>query len=165
MFLVEGELIDALSASRNTVRAVLARLAREGLVTRGPKTGTRAASSLLLRIDELSPVAQFGGESTTRVEARTLDCQPLGCPPMVRDRLQLSPGCGVLLIEALVLQDDLPLGLSVNYIALGEEQPPGFSVDEPDVILILERQLGVRVKGSRTTIGSAPCSSRSAAPR
>jgi GntR family transcriptional regulator len=162
MFLVEGELTDALSASRNTVRAVLQRLAREGLVTRGPKTGTRAAGSLMLRVNELGPVAQFGGESTTRVEARTLECQPLGCPPMVRDRLQLPPESGVLLIEALVLQDDLPLGLSVSYIALGEQQSPGFHVDVPDVILILERQLGVRVKGSRTTIGAVAADEQTA---
>jgi GntR family transcriptional regulator len=162
MFLVEGELTDALSASRNTVRAVLQQLAREGLVTRGPKTGTRAAGSLLLRINELGPVAQFGGETSTRLEARTLECQPLVCPPMVRDRLQLPPGCGVLMIEALVLQDDLPLGLSVSYIALGEEQSPGFKVDVPDVILILERQLGVQVKGSRTTVGAVAADDQTA---
>jgi GntR family transcriptional regulator len=162
MFLVEGELTDALSASRNTVRAVLQQLAREGLVTRGPKTGTRAAGSLLLRVNELGPMAQFGGETSTRVEARTLECLPLGCPPIVRDRLQLPPGCGVLMIEALVMQDDLPLGLSVSYIALNEEQSPGFNVDEPDVILILERQLGVRVKGSRTTLGAVAADEQTA---
>jgi GntR family transcriptional regulator len=154
MFLVEGELTEALSASRNTVRTALQQLAREGLVTRGPKTGTRAAGSLLLRLDELSPVAQFGDESSPGVETRTLEFLLLGCPPMVRDRLRLPSGCAVLMIEALVLQDDLPLGLSVSYIALGAEQVPGFNLDEPDVILILERQLGVRVKGSRTTIGA-----------
>ena len=54
MRLVEHELTDALSASRNTVRAVLQQLAREGLVTREPKNGTRAAGSLLLPIDELT---------------------------------------------------------------------------------------------------------------
>lgn len=162
MFLVEGELTDALSASRNTVRVVLQRLAREGLVTRGPKTGTRAAASLLLRVNELGPVAQFGGEKSARIEARTLECQSLGCPPLVRDRLRLPPGCGVLMIEALVLQDDLPLGLSVSYIALSEENSPGFNVDEPDVILILERQLGVRVKGSRTTIGAVAADEQTA---
>ena len=47
MPLVEEELTDALSASRNTVRAVLQQLAREGLVTREPKNGTRATGSLL----------------------------------------------------------------------------------------------------------------------
>src|ERR1700736_5553842 len=51
MLLVEQELPDALPASRNTVRAVLQQLAREGLVTREPKNGTRATGSLLLRID------------------------------------------------------------------------------------------------------------------
>ncbi len=154
MFLVEGELTDALSASRNTVRAVLQQLAREGLVTRGPKTGTRAAGALLLRIDELSPVAQFGDESSHRIEARALEILSLGCPPMVRDRLRLPPGRAVLMIEALLLQDDIPLGLNVSYVGLSAEQSAGFNVDEPDVILILERQLGVRVRGSRATIGA-----------
>jgi GntR family transcriptional regulator len=154
MFLVERELTDALSASRNTVRAVLQQLAREGLVTRGPKNGTRAAGSLLLHINELGPLAKFGGTSSARVKARTLECRPLGCPPLVSERLRLSTGCMVLMIEALLLQDDLPLGLSVSYIALGEEQSPGFIVDEPDVILILERQMGVRVRGSHTTIAA-----------
>jgi GntR family transcriptional regulator len=153
MFLVEGELTDALSASRNTVRAVLQQLARDGLVTRGPKNGTRAAGSLLMRVDQLNPVAHFGG-SASRIEARTLECELLGCPPLVCDRLCLPIGCTVLMIEALIVQEDLPLGLSVSYIALGEEQSPGFSVDEPDVILILERQLGVQIKGSRTTIAA-----------
>ena len=162
MFLVEGELTDALSASRNTVRAVLQQLAREGLVTRGPKNGTRAAGSLLLPIDELSPVAQFGNGSAARVRARTLECRALGCPPLVRERLRLPGRCTVLMTEALLLQDDVPLGLSVSYVALGEELPPGFDVEEPDVIVILERQLGVRVKGSRTTVAAVAADEQTA---
>jgi GntR family transcriptional regulator len=162
MLLVERELTDALSASRNTVRAVLQQLAREGLVTREPKNGTRATGSLLLRIDELSPLAQFASEPTTRVEARTLECRPLGSPPIVRDRLRLPVGWTVLMIESLVLQNELPLGLSVSYIALGQEQSAGFNVDEPDVILILERQLGVRIGGSRTTVSAVAADEQSA---
>jgi GntR family transcriptional regulator len=163
LFLVEGELTEALSASRNTVRTVLQQLARDGLVTREPKNGTRAAGSLLLRIDELSPVAQFGGEPSARFEVRRLECQPLGCPPMVRDRLQLPCGWTVLMIESLLLQDGLPFGISVCYIALGEDQDAGLDIgDEPDVIVILERQLGVRVKGSRTTIGAVAADKQSA---
>ena len=162
MFLVEGELTDALSASRNTVRAVLQQLAREGLVTRGPKNGTRAAGSLLLRIDELSPLAQFGHGSAARVTARTLECRPLGCPRLVRERLHLPAGCTVLMTEALVLQDEDPIGLSVSYIAIGEEQSPGFDVEEPDVILILERQLGIRIRGSRTTIAAVAAEEQTA---
>jgi GntR family transcriptional regulator len=143
MVLVERELTDALSASRNTVRAVLQQLARDGLVTREPKNGTRATGSLLLRIDELTPV-----------EARTLECRLLGSPPMVSERLRLPVGWTVLMIESLVLQNQEPLGLSVSYIALGEEQSADFNVDDPDVILFLERQLGIRISGSRTTVGA-----------
>jgi GntR family transcriptional regulator len=162
MVLVERELTDALSASRNTVRAVLQQLAREGLVTREPKNGTRATGSLLLRIDELNAVNQFASEPSTRFEARTLERRPLGCPPMVRDRLRLPIGWTVLMIESLVLQDEVPLGLAVNYIALSEEDSPDFDVDEPDVILLLERQLGIRIGGSRTLVGAVAADEQTA---
>jgi GntR family transcriptional regulator len=151
MLLVERELTDALSASRNTVRAVLQQLAREGLVTREPKNGTRTAVSLLLPIDELTPF-----------NTRTLECRPLGCPPMVRDRLRLPAGWTVLMMESLVLENDLPLGLTVNYIALAEEQSRDFTVDEPDVILLLERQLGIRIGGSQTTVGAVAADGQTA---
>jgi GntR family transcriptional regulator len=134
---------------------VLQQLAKEGLVTRSPKSGTRATNSLLLRLDELTPVAEFGGKKrSTRVEARTLEYQSLGCPRMVRDRLLLPDNWTVLMIESLVLQDDEPLGLSVSYIALGEDQRSPIDIGDPDVILILEQQLSVRIGASRTTIGA-----------
>lgn len=139
---MERELTDALSASRSTVRAVLQQLAREGLVTREPKNGTRATGSLILPIDELIPT-----------QARTLESRSLGCPPMVRDRLCLPVGWTVLMIESLVLQDGLPLGLAVSYIALDGEQSPDLDTEE-HVILILERQLGIRIGGSQTTVGA-----------
>jgi GntR family transcriptional regulator len=151
MRLVERELTDALSASRNTVRAVLQQLAREGLVTREPRNGTRATGSILLPIDELSPF-----------EARTLECRSLGCPPMVRDRLRLPTGWSVLMIESLVLENGLPLGLAVSYIALSEGQSPDLDIDEPDVILILERQLGIRIGGSQTTVGAVAADEQTA---
>ncbi|MGE2715747.1 GntR family transcriptional regulator [Mycolicibacterium litorale] len=149
LLLVEHELTDALSASRNTVRAVLQQLAREGLVTREPKNGTRATGALVLPIDELTPV-----------EARLLECRPLGCPPLVRDRLNLPIGWTVLMIEAVLLQDGVPLGISVNYVALGGEQ--SLDIDEPDVIHILEKKLGLRIGGSRTTIGAVAADEQTA---
>jgi GntR family transcriptional regulator len=162
MCLGERELTEALSASRNTVRAVLQQLAREGLVTREPKNGTRATGSLLLRIDELSPVAQFTSEPSTRVQARTLERRPLGCPPIVRDRLRLPVGWTVLMIESLVLENELPLGLSVSYIALGQEQSPDFEIHDPDVIVILEQQLGIRIGGSSTMVGAVAADEQTA---
>jgi GntR family transcriptional regulator len=151
MRLVEHELTDALSASRNTVRTVLQQLAREGLVTREPKNGTRATGSLLLPIDELTPF-----------KTRAIEHRSLGCPPMVRDRLRLPVGWTVLMIESLVLENQLPLGLAVSYIALDEGQSADFDIDEPDVILILERQLGIRIGGSQTTVGAVAADEQTA---
>ncbi len=157
----ERELTDAMSASRNTVRAVLQQLAREGMVTREPKNGTRATGSILLRIDELNTLDQFTSEPSNQIEVRALECRWLGCPPMVRDRLRLSAGWNVLMIESLVLQDQLPLGLTVNYIAVEEDQPE-FVVEDADVLLILERQLGVRIGASSTTVGAVAADEQSA---
>ncbi|MCW2731636.1 MAG: GntR family transcriptional regulator [Mycobacterium sp.] len=158
--LVEQELTEAMSASRNTIRAVLQRLAREGLVTREPKNGTHATASLVLRIDELSSFDQYTTEAP--IEVRALECRPLGCPPMVRDRLRLPEGWTVLMIESLVLEDGRPLGLTVNYIALAEDQSPDFDIEAPDVLLILERQLGINVGASSTTVGAVAADEQSA---
>ena len=149
--LVEQELTNALSASRNTVRTVLQQLAREGLVTREPKNGTWATGSVILPIDELAPT-----------EARILECRPLGCPPLVSDRLRLPADWKVLMIESLMLKDDLPLGLSVNYIAMGAEQSTDIDVETGDVIDILERQLGIRIGGSQTTVGAVAADEQTA---
>jgi GntR family transcriptional regulator len=160
--LVERELTDAMSASRNTVRAVLQQLAKEGIVTREPKNGTRATGSLVMRIDELSTFGQFAGEPSA-FEFRALECRPLGRPAMVRDRLRLPAGWTVFMTESLVLQDGEPIGLNVNYIALGEDQPADFEVDEPEVLLILERQLGINIGTSSTVVGAVAADEQSAA--
>lgn len=162
-YLVEGELIDALSASRNTVRAVLQQLAKDGLVTRSPKRGTRAAEPLMLRINQLAPVREFGGKSSIRTELKTLEYRPLGRLRIIRDRLMLPSDWTVLMIESLLLQDQQPLGICVSYTA----QPPGqcrtLEVDEPDPILYLEKHLNVRITGSRTTIGATAADEQTAA--
>lgn len=162
MPLVEEELTDALSASRSTVRAVLQQLAREGLVTREPKNGTRATGSLLLPINELKPVVQLAIEPYSQVETRTLECRSIGCPPMVRDRLRLPVGLTVLMIENLMVQDGLPLGLSVGYIAIGEEHTAAFEADGQDVISILEDRLGIRIGAAHTTVGAVAADQQTA---
>jgi GntR family transcriptional regulator len=162
-FLVEGELIDALSASRNTVRAVLQQLAKDGLVTRSPKRGTRSAGAVMLRINSLSPVNEFGGDSSIRTELKTLEYRTLGGLRMVRERLRLPPGWTVLMIESLLVQEKQPLGISVSYIALHPDQSRNLEIDEPDPLLFLERQLDVKITGSRTTIGATAADEQSAA--
>ena len=161
-YLVESELTDALSASRNTVRAVLQQLARDGLVTRSPKRGTRASGSLLLRLNNLAPVAEFGGGRPIHTALQALEYQTLGCPPMVRERLGLMPDWTVLMTEALLVQGDEALGISVSYVALSPDQSGDVAISEPDPILFLENYLGVRIATSRTTIGATAADQQSA---
>jgi GntR family transcriptional regulator len=161
-FLVEGELVEALSASRNTVRAVLQQLAKDGLVTRSPKRGTRAAGAVMLRINQLAPVREFGGDATIRTELKTLEYRPLGDLRMVRERLRLSPDWSVLMIESLLVQESQPLGISVSYIAVHPDHAGELELEEPDPILFLERQLDVRIISSRTTIGATAADEQSA---
>jgi len=162
-YLVEGELIDALSASRNTVRAVLQQLAKDGLVTRSPKRGTRAAEPLMLRINQLAPVREFGGDCSIRTELKTLEYRTLGRMRIIRDRLMLPSDWTVLMIESLLMQDQQPLGISVSYIAQHPDQCLSLEVDEPDPILYLERRLNVKITGSRTTIGATAADEQTAA--
>ncbi|GAB3219396.1 GntR family transcriptional regulator [Mycolicibacterium hippocampi] len=154
LLLVERELTDALSASRGTVRAVLQQLAREGLVTREPKNGTRATGSLLLPLDELRTMAQLPGDCSPPVESRTIECRPVGCPPVVRDRLRLTAGWNVLMIESLMVHDGLTIGVAVGYIGVSESQSRRIDAEGQDVISILERQLGIRIGPSRTTVSA-----------
>ncbi len=154
VLLVERELTEALSASRSTVRAVLQQLAREGLVTREPKNGTRATGSLLLPIDELDTMAQLVRAPTPPLRTQTIECRPVGCPPVVRDRLRLTAGWNVLMVESLMVHDGLTIGVAVGYIGVSESQARCIDVEGQDVISILERQLGIRIGPSRTTVGA-----------
>jgi GntR family transcriptional regulator len=163
--LVEGELTDALSASRNTVRAVLRQLAKDGLVTRSPKLGTRSTGAVMLRVNSVAPVAEFGGDSSIRTELRTLEHQTLGCPRMVRERLAVPGDWTVLMVESLLVRENERLGIAVSYIALS----PDLSGDlddldfvDPDPIVFLERHAGVRISESRTTIGATAADAQSA---
>lgn len=161
-YLVEGELTEALSASRNTVRAVLQQLAKDGLVTRSPKRGTRAARALMLRLTQLCPVNEFGDNSSIHTELKTLEYRTLGGLPIVHERLRLPRDWTVLMIESLIVQEQQPLGISVSYIAQDPEQPRSLEIDEPDPILYLERHLGVKITGSHATIGATAADAQSA---
>lgn len=162
LLLVERELTEALSASRSTVRAVLQQLAREGLVTREPKNGTRATGSLLLPIDELKTMDQLAREPSAPLETHTIECLQVGRPPVVCDRLRLPVGYNVLMIESLLVHDGLTIGVTVGYIAVSEGQSRGIDVEGLDVIAILERQLGIRIGPSRTTVGAVTADEQTA---
>ena len=164
-YLVEGELTDALSASRNTVRMVLRQLAKEGMVTRGPKRGTYSAPQILMSITDLGPVDECGPPGQRiQTHLRTLEYQTVGCPALIRERLQLPPDWTVLMVESLLTEEDgSALGLTTGYIALTPELSDGIVVDEPHPIPFLEKTAGVRIAKSHTTIGAIAAEGQSAA--
>jgi GntR family transcriptional regulator len=66
------------------------------------------------------------------------------------------------MIESLMLKDSLPLGISVNYIALPEGRSLKIDIDDSDVILILEQRLGIQIGRSHCTIGAVAADEQSA---
>lgn len=144
------------------MRAALQQLARDGLVTRSPKRGTYSAEQMVIAVNELLPVSEFSSDTSIPTELRMLEQQIITCPPMVGRRLSLLADEWVLMIEALVLQADVPLGLMVTYIPVGPDRPDEIVVDEADPIVYLEKRLGVRIASSDLTIGATAADKQSA---
>src|SRR4051794_5222317 len=89
---VEEDLVDALSASRNTVRSVLQLMAKEGLVVRGPKIGTTVTGAMTLPIEELMTVGEFDDDAPFFREGTITETAVIRAPDIVRQRLDLAPG-------------------------------------------------------------------------
>jgi len=162
-FLVESELTSALSASRNTVRAVLQQLTKDGLVTRSPKRGTYSLRQFRLNISDIGPFNEYGNPGERiQTELRTLEYHTVGSPKLVCARLDLPADWAVLMVESLLTLEGTPLGLTVSYIAVGSDVDRDMVMDEPDAILFIEKHLGVRIAGSSTTIGATAADAQSA---
>ncbi len=162
-FLVEGELTSALSASRNTVRAVLQQLTRDGLVTRSPKRGTHSLRQFRLNISDIGPFNEYGNPGERiHTELRALEYHTVGSPQLVCARLDLPADWAVLMVESLLTLEGTPLGITVSYIALRPDLGREIVMDEPDAILFIEKHLGVRIAGSSTTIGATAADAQSA---
>jgi len=67
-----------------------------------------------------------------------------------------------LMIESLMLKGALPLGISVNYIALPHGESLDVDFEDSDVIMILEQRLGVHIGGSQCTVGAVAADEQSA---
>ena len=153
--LVEDELVDELSASRNTVRMVLQLLAKEGLVTRGPKVGTTVAASTVIALDLLMPLADM--HATRPMHGRLLDHVLIPAPAVIGRRLGLAPGAPVAVIEGLLLEDATPLALTVSYVGLPGPEADTVGPDGADAIAFLEQVLEVCVARSETTVSAIAC--------
>jgi GntR family transcriptional regulator len=166
--LVEHELVEAMSASRNTIRLVLQTLAQEGLVTRRQKIGTTVAGPIVLRADELMTVPEFSDGPTSRTTGpsrttgRVIDTAVIAAPKVIRDRLRLAPDATVLVVEGVLVFDDAPVAVSVSYVGLPSESEDAPTVEIPDVVAFLEEQLDVCVGASSTTLGARLCDAQTA---
>ena len=105
----EADLAAEFFVSRNTVREALATLKDEGLIDRGPRTGTHVAIRKYDHgLDALVGLKEtFKGYGEIRNEVRAT--MTVSAPPSVANRLKLSPGEPVVFIERLRYLGDLPL--------------------------------------------------------
>ena len=161
--LVEGELIDALSASRNTVRSVLQLLAEQGLVTRGRKVGTVVRGSTVLPIDEVMTVPEFSNDAATGTYGKVIESQVITAPPIVRERLELPDGASVLMTDGLVYKGAAPLAVAVCYLSLPAEGLEPTAGLLPDAVAFLEGSLQVDVGNVATRIAAVAADSQTAA--
>jgi GntR family transcriptional regulator len=152
--LVEEELVESLSASRNTVRAVLRLLADQGLVRRSPKVGTTVSRAVILPIDEVMTMPELPEGTTFTPEGRVLESIVIAAPALVAERLDLPEGAPVLMLEGLLYLDGEPTDLSVSYVGLDAGHAIGPDVPFPDGLAFLEERLQVCVGEGTTTMGA-----------
>jgi GntR family transcriptional regulator len=165
--LVEHELVEAMSASRNTIRVVLQTLAQEGLVTRRQKLGTTVTGPVVLPVDQLVTVPEFSDVPTSttgpsRTAGRVLETAVIASPRVIRDRLCLADDALVLVIEGLLCFDDAPVALSVSYVGLPADYDGAPRIKAPDAVAFLEQQLDVHVGASSTTVSAHLCDAQTA---
>jgi GntR family transcriptional regulator len=157
--LVEQQLVDDLSASRNTVRLALQALASEGLVSRGSKVGTRVLPSSVLPLSEITTPADLGA---TDVCNRLLECKVIQAPALIAQRLDIPERSPLAVIEAVRLEGGVPVAVITNYVAWEPHTrtPPG--LDDADIVDYLERQVDVRIGESETHAAALACDAETA---
>jgi GntR family transcriptional regulator len=160
--LVEEELVDALSASRNTVRAVLQLLAEQGLVTRGPKVGTLVSGSTVLPVDEVMTFPEFAEGCPTGTYGQVIESQVITAPPIVRQRLELPAGAEVLLTDGLVLEGTTPLAVSVCYLGLVPSEGLLATGQAPDAVALLEESLHVGLGTGSSVVAAVAADAQTA---
>ncbi|MDT5178146.1 MAG: GntR family transcriptional regulator [Mycobacterium sp.] len=160
----EAELAAEFFVSRNTVREALAVLKDEGLIDRGPRTGTHVAIRKYDHgLDALVGLKEtFKGYGDIRNEVRA--AMTVSAPPSVASRLQLDPGEPVVFIERLRYLGDLPLSLDMTYLApdVGNEVIE-HSLETNDVFALIELVTGRRLGNAGLSVEAVPADAHSAA--
>jgi GntR family transcriptional regulator len=160
----EADLATEFFVSRNTVREALAALKDEGLIERGPRTGTHVAIRKYEHgLDALVGLkATFKGYGEIRNEVRAT--MTVSAPPSVANKLGLDPGEPVVFIERLRYLGDLPLSLDMTYLAedVGQ-QVIEHSLETNDVFALIEQVTAQRLGNASLSVEAVPADSHSAA--
>ena len=142
----EADLANEFFVSRNTVREALAALKDEGLIDRGPRTGTHVAIRKYDHgLDALVGLKEtFKGYGEIRNEVRAT--MTVSAPPSVANKLELKPGEPIVFIERLRYLGDLPLSLDMTYLAADiGQQVIEHSLETNDVFALIEQVTGQRL--------------------
>lgn len=156
--LVEDELVESLSASRQTMRAVLQRLADEGLVVRRPKVGTMPIESVIFFFgDDPATLDEACVDDPDLIHGRVLRTSLVDAPPAIQAVFGHRHPAPVTMVEEVMLYRDLPFATSTMYIdvAMATVPEPGDLL--PGKMSYLEELLGVQLVASRNTLGAGPC--------
>jgi GntR family transcriptional regulator len=160
----EAELATEFFVSRNTVREALAALKDEGLIDRGPRTGTRVAIRKYDHgLDALVGLREtFKGYGEIRNEVRAI--MTVSAPPSVAHKLEVKPGEPVVFIERLRHLGDLPLSLDMTYLAedIGRHVIE-HSLETNDVFALIEEVTGRRLGNAGLAVEAVPADAHSAA--
>jgi GntR family transcriptional regulator len=160
----EADLATEFFVSRNAVREALATLKDEGLIDRGPRTGTHVAIRKYDHgLDALVGLKEtFKGYGDIRNEVRA--AMTVSAPPAVANRLKLSPGEPAVFIERLRFLGDLPLSLDMTYLAadIGREVLE-HSLEVNDIFALIEQVTGQRLGAANLAVEAVPADSHSAA--
>jgi GntR family transcriptional regulator len=160
----EGDLATEFFVSRNTVREALSTLKDEGLIDRGPRTGTHVAIRKYDHgLDALVGLKEtFKGYGDIRNEVRAT--MTVSAPPSVANRLALSPGQPVVFIERLRYLGDLPLSLDMTYLVpdIGEAVV-AHSLETNDIFALIEQVTAQRLGNANLAVEAVPADAHSAA--
>lgn len=160
----EADLATDFFVSRNTVREALATLKDEGIIDRGPRTGTHVAIRKYDHgLDSLVGLKEtFKGYGDIRNEVRA--AMTVSAPPAVVNRLKLSPGEPAVFVERLRYLGDLPLSLDMTYLApdIGREVLE-HSLEVNDVFALIEQVTGRRLGEANLAVEAVPADAHSAA--
>jgi GntR family transcriptional regulator len=81
---------------------------------------------------------------------------------MVRAWLALDHGSSVAVIDAVIYQDDAPIGTSVGYVGLTPEQAERFPNQNRGMVSFLEESLEVALGDAETRMATVSCDAETA---